>query len=63
VVVVKEPACNQPSQVVRHEYRDGKQVSIDERGPNGTYHYYEDEHQVSIDDNRNGSLRHVYVKK
>jgi len=63
VVVVDNRDCARQEQVVRHEYRDGKQVSIDEKGPNGTYHYYEDAHQVSIDDNRDGNLRHVYVRK
>jgi hypothetical protein len=63
VVVVENKSCDRPAAAVTHEYRDGRQVSIDRRGPNGTYHYYEDAHQVSIDDNRDGNMRHVYVRK
>lgn len=45
------------------DFSQGKQVSVQQSGPNGSYHYYEDDRMVSIDDNRNGMNRHVYVQK
>jgi hypothetical protein len=45
------------------DFSHGKQVSIQQQGPDGNYHYYEDAHQVSIQDNRGGMNRHVYVQK
>jgi hypothetical protein len=61
VVVDNRPACDRNNGYTRsHEWSDGRQVSIDRQGPNGSYHYWSDGNQVSVDKQGPNGSYHRY---